>query len=95
MLVPTVGTADAGKPAAGIAAVKIALDDFLDDRPEEAALLLEAMLILREEALEVMKEHSVEDSPLRMPRTIHSHDGRMASRNGSRLETQPYLLRRK
>lgn len=31
-----VGTAEAGKPAARIAAVEIALDDLLDDGPEEA-----------------------------------------------------------
>ena len=54
-LLPAIGTADARKSAAGIAAVEIALDHFLDDRPEESVFLLEAMLILHEKAVEVMK----------------------------------------
>ena len=33
-----VGTADAGKPAARVAAVQVALDHLLDDGPEEAVL---------------------------------------------------------
>jgi hypothetical protein len=48
-LLPTVGTSDAGEPAAGIAAVEIALDHLLDDRPEVAVLLLKAALILGQE----------------------------------------------
>ena len=31
----TVRTADPGKPRAGVAAVGVALDDLLDDRPEQ------------------------------------------------------------
>ena len=50
-----VGTADAGKPAARMAAVEVALDDLLDDGPEEAVLLLEAALIFCQEPVEVMK----------------------------------------
>jgi len=54
-----------------------------ENRPEEAVLLLEAMLILREEAVEVMEDHPIEDRALGMSGTIDSgHDGRMASRNG-------------
>jgi len=45
-LLATVGTADAGKPATRIAAVKVALDHLLDNGPEETVLLLEAALIL-------------------------------------------------
>jgi hypothetical protein len=82
-LLPTVGTADAGKSATRIPAVEIALDDLLDDRPEEAVLSLEAMLILREESVEIVKENAVEDRALGMPGTIHArHGGKMASRNG-------------
>jgi len=81
-----VRTADAGKPAARIAAVKIALNDFLDNRAEKAVWLLEAALVLRQELVEIMEQDPIKDSPLRMSRTIHSrHSGRMASRNGPRL----------
>jgi hypothetical protein len=44
--------ANPGESAAGIAAVEILLDHLLDDRPEEAAHLLEAALGLRQEALD-------------------------------------------
>ena len=37
-LLAAVGTPDAGEPAAGIAAVEVALDHLLDNGPEEAAL---------------------------------------------------------
>jgi hypothetical protein len=70
-----VGTADAGKPAARVAAVEVALDDFFDDGPEEAVLLLETALILGQETIKVMKEHLVEDGALRMSGTVDSlHD---------------------
>jgi len=35
-------TADAGKPAARVTAIKIALDYILDDGPEEPVIFLEA-----------------------------------------------------
>jgi len=77
-----VRTPDAGKPATGITAVEIALHDFFNDRPEETVLLLEAALVLREEAVEIVEEHPIEDRPLGMARAIDSsHEGRMASRN--------------
>jgi hypothetical protein len=59
-LLPTVRTPDAGKPAAGIAAVKIALHDLVDDRPEKTVLLLETTFILSQESVEMMKQHPVE-----------------------------------
>lgn len=62
---PALG-ADAGKPATRIAAVQIALDDFLDDRAEEAVLLLEAALILGQETLEIMEQHPIKGGPLGM-----------------------------
>jgi len=74
-LLPTVGTADAGKPAARVAAVQIALYDFLDDRPEEAVLLLETALVFGEELVEMMKKHPVEDGAFRMSGTVDSCHG--------------------
>ena len=50
-----VGTADAGEPAAGVAAVEVTLNYLLDDRAEEAILLLETALILRQETIKVVK----------------------------------------
>jgi len=80
-----ISTADAGEPAAGVAAVGVALDYLLDNRPEEAILLLEAALILGQETIKVMKQHPIKDSLFQMSRTIDSrHSGRMASRNGPR-----------
>jgi hypothetical protein len=46
-----VGTADAGEPAARVAAVEIALDHILYDGPEEAIRLLEAALVLGQETV--------------------------------------------
>jgi len=83
MLRPAARTADPGERAAGIAAVKIILDDVLDDRTEIAVRLLETLLVLRDEALKMMEQHPVENGPLRMTRTIdarHIQDKR--SRNG-------------
>jgi hypothetical protein len=42
-----VRTAEAGESAARVAAIQVALHDFLDDRPEEAVLPLEPALIFR------------------------------------------------
>jgi hypothetical protein len=82
-LLPTVGTADAGKSATGVTAVEIALDDLLDDGPKEAVWLLKAALVLDQESVEIVKENAVEDGALGMPRAIHArHDGKTASRNG-------------
>jgi len=69
---PTVRAADAGKAAARVAAIQVALDNLFDDGPEEAVLLLEAALILRKEPVKIMEEHAVEDGALRMSRTIDS-----------------------
>jgi len=75
-----VGTADAGEPAARVSAIEVSFNDLLDDGPEEAVWLLKAALILGQKPVEVMKQHLVENSALRMPRTIHSrHSGRKAS----------------
>jgi len=59
-LLPTVGTADAGKPAARITAVQVAIHHFLDDRPEEAVVLLKVALILSQKLIEVVEHHPVE-----------------------------------
>ena len=50
-LLPTVRAADAGKPAAGVAAVEVTLNYLLDDRAEESVLLLETALILGQETI--------------------------------------------
>jgi len=62
------GSADNGSkgPAARITPVEVALYHLLDDRPKEAVLPLEPTIIFLQEALEMMKEHFVEDSPLQM-----------------------------
>jgi len=73
----------AGESAARIGAVQVALHDLINDRPEEAVLSLETALILREEAVEVMKRHPVEGSPLRMSGAVGSgHSGTLDSRDG-------------
>jgi hypothetical protein len=51
------------------------LHDLLDDRPEKTVLPVETLLILRDEPLEMMEKHPVEDGPLRTSRTIDSHHG--------------------
>jgi len=43
------------EPAAGIAAVEVALHDVFDDRPEIPILPLETALIFCQEPVEVMK----------------------------------------
>ena len=66
-----------------VTAVQTALHDFLDDRPEEAILLLEAALIFSQEPVEVMEQHPVEDGALGMSRTITSgHRRSFSSRKG-------------
>jgi hypothetical protein len=89
-----VGTADAGKPAARVAAVEAALHDLLDNWAEEAVLLLEAALILGQEPVEIMEQHPIEDSPLGTSRTINScHSRSFSSRNrpaGSKYARRPY-----
>jgi hypothetical protein len=87
-LLGAVGTPDSSEPAARVAAVKIPLDHLLDYRPEEPILPLETTLILRQEPVEMMEKHPVENGPLRMSRVIDSgHGGRRASsprKNGMR-----------
>jgi len=79
---PTVRAADAGKAAARVAAIQVAFHHILDDRSEEAVLLLEAVFILRKEPVKIMEEHAVEDGALRMPRPVDScHTKDRNSRN--------------
>jgi len=75
------GTADARKPAARIAAIEIALDDLLNDRTEIAIRLLEKLLILRQEAPKMMEQHPVENGAFRMTRAIDSRLNGEISRN--------------
>jgi hypothetical protein len=50
-----VRTADAGKPAARVGAVQIALDDLFDNRSKVAVFLLKTSLVLCQETVKVMK----------------------------------------
>jgi hypothetical protein len=63
---PAVGTADAGKPATGVAAIKIFFEDVLDDRPEISIVLLEPALVFGDEPLKMMKKPPVEKGRFRM-----------------------------
>ena len=82
MLRLAVGTADAGKPVARVAAVEIALDDLPDGRPEMTVLLLKAALVDCQESIEVMEQHPIEDRALRMARAVDSrHIGKADSRS--------------
>ena len=74
---------DAGKPAAGVAAVEIALDHLLDDGPEEAVLFLVTLLILGQEPVKIVKEHPVEDGAFRMSgaeNSCHSKESQIKKR---------------
>jgi len=83
MFRPAARTPDPGKPAAGVAAVEVALDDILDDRTEVAIFALKTPLIFRDKPLEMMKKHPVENGAFRMTRTVDSrHIGDEESRIG-------------
>jgi hypothetical protein len=58
-LFPTVRTSDAGKAAHRIAAVKLLLDNLLDDWPKEAILPLETILIFPKEPPKIIEEHPI------------------------------------
>jgi hypothetical protein len=63
-----------------------------DDRPEIAVRLLEAALIIRQNPLEMMEKHPVEDGPLRISGTIDSrHGGKKAPRNEPTSRLRPCL----
>ena len=80
MLRPAARTADPGERAAGIAAVKIILDDVLDDRTEIAVRLLETLLRFRDEALKAsgsiyqppIFEHNARHQARRARRHLHA-----------------------
>lgn len=76
MLRTTVRTTDAGEPAVRVAAIEIALDHLLDDGSEVAVLLLEAALVFGQKAVEIMEQHPIKNSLLRMARTINSGHNR-------------------
>jgi len=78
----TVRAADPGEPRAGVAAVEVALDDLLHDRPEIPVLLLEAALVFGQEPVEVMEQRPVEGRALRMAWAIDSrHIGKAYSKS--------------
>src|SRR4030042_6129785 len=70
----------------------MAFGHFLDDRPEEAVLLLEAALVLGPKPVKVMEQHPVKDGPLGMSRTIDSwHDPRRMNQETDQKRLQgPY-----
>jgi hypothetical protein len=70
MFRPAARAPNPGKPAAGIAAVEVLFDDLFDDRTEKAIFALKTLLIFRQEALEMMEQHPVEDGLLWMTRTV-------------------------
>jgi hypothetical protein len=59
LLLAKVRTAKPGKPAAGIASVKVALNHLLDNGPEEAILLLEASFVLGQEPIGAVEQHPI------------------------------------
>lgn len=79
-----------GKSTARVAAVKVALDHLLDDRPEEAILLLKPGLILGQELVKVMEEHPVEHGAFRMSGTVNScHSKNIDSGNRPEYRNMP------
>jgi len=77
-----VRTADPSEAGARIAAVEIAFDDLLDDRPEMTVLLLKTALVDRQEPVEVVEQDPIEDGALRMTRAVDSrHIGKADSRS--------------
>jgi hypothetical protein len=92
-LLPAIGTPKTGKSAPRVAAIEIALDHLLDDRPKISVLPLESTLVFGQKALEMMGDHPIENGALRMPRTIDSrHGGRNVPRFGPRSTGKPDLL---
>jgi hypothetical protein len=84
--------ANQGEAAARVAAIEVALDHLLDDRPEIPVLLLEPALVLGQELVEMMKEHPVEDRAFGMSGPIDSrHGGKTAPRIGPRSWVEPSL----
>ena len=76
-----VRTADPSEAGARVAAVEIAFDDLPDHRPEMTVLLLEAVLVDRQEPVKIMEQDPVEDCALRMARAVDSpHIGRADSK---------------
>ena len=82
MFTMAVRAADPGEAGVRIAAVEIALDDLLDDRPEMTICLLKVALVGRQESVEIMEQHPIEDCALRMARKVDSrHIGKADSRS--------------
>jgi len=71
-LLPTVHTPDASKSTHRIAAIKILLNNILNDGTEIAVLSLKPVFVFSEKLLEVMKDHLIKNSMFRMPLTIDS-----------------------
>jgi len=79
-----------GKPAARVAAVKVALYHFLDDRSEKTVLSLEPGLIFLKERVKVMEEHPEEHGAFRMSGTVNScHSKNIDSGNRPEYRNMP------
>jgi len=80
---PTVWAPDAGKPALRVTTVEILVHNILDNGSKVAILSLKSALIFLKESIEVMKKHSIENSPFWMTLVIDPCHGRSyTSRNG-------------
>jgi hypothetical protein len=60
---PTVWAPDAGKPTLRVTTVEILVHNLLDNGSKVAILSLKSALIFLKESIEVMKKHSIENSP--------------------------------
>jgi hypothetical protein len=57
---PTIPTADAGKPVMEIATFQILFHDFLDDRPPEAKFFLVSLVVDPDEFFQVVLDHGIQ-----------------------------------
>jgi hypothetical protein len=63
--------------------LEAALDAVFDHQPKETVLFFETSFIRGQEAIEVVEEHPIGNTPFRMSRTVHScHSRSCQSRNG-------------
>jgi hypothetical protein len=71
MLLPTVGTPDAGKPTHRIATVEITVHHLLDNGPKVPVVTLKTRFIFQKKTLKIMEKHPVENAALWMTLTVY------------------------